>query len=73
MALSWNESLFAVALFADEARTMPIHIAPSIETRRVQFWTLGVRGMMAILPPVLLAPLAQRWIVRGLTMGSVTS
>lgn len=73
LALSWNEFLFAVALFGDQARTMPIHIAQSIDTRGVEFWTLGVRGMMAMLPPVLLALLAQRWIVRGLTMGSVTS
>jgi multiple sugar transport system permease protein len=30
-----------------------------------------VRALTAIVPPVVLALLAQRWIVRGLTFGAV--
>jgi multiple sugar transport system permease protein len=37
----------------------------------VQFWFMGVRAMTAIVPPVLIALLAQRYIVRGLTLGAV--
>ena len=32
---------------------------------------LAVRAMIAMIPPVLLALLAQRYIVRGLTFGAV--
>jgi multiple sugar transport system permease protein len=30
-----------------------------------------VRAMVAVIPPVLIALIAQRYIVRGLTMGAV--
>jgi multiple sugar transport system permease protein len=32
---------------------------------------MGVRATIAILPPVAIALLAQRYIVRGLTLGAV--
>ena len=34
-------------------------------------WRTTVDGVIAMLPPVLLALLAQRYIVRGLTLGAV--
>jgi multiple sugar transport system permease protein len=37
----------------------------------VQFWYLAVRQMIAIIPPVLIALIAQRYIIRGLTLGAV--
>ena len=49
----------------------PLHMAGTAGTRGVYFWYLAVRQMIAILPPVLIALLAQRYIVRGLTMGAV--
>ena len=50
---------------------MPVHMAGAIDTRGVQFWFMGVRAMIAIMPPVVMALIAQRYIVRGLTMGAV--
>lgn len=70
-AFSWNEFLFAVALSSRNAITVPVHIAGAVDTRGVQFWFMGVRAMTAIVPPVLIALLAQRYIVRGLTLGAV--
>lgn len=70
-AFSWNEFLFAVTLSSQNALTVPVHIAGAIDTRGVQFWFMGVRAMTAMIPPVLIALLAQRYIVRGLTMGAV--
>jgi multiple sugar transport system permease protein len=70
-AFTWNEFLFAVALASREAITVPVHIAGAVDTRGVQFWFMGVRAMTAIVPPVLIALLAQRYIVRGLTLGAV--
>ena len=70
-AFAWNEFLFAVALGSRRAITVPVHIAGAIDTRGVQFWFMGVRAMTAMVPPVLIALIAQRYIVRGLTLGAV--
>jgi multiple sugar transport system permease protein len=70
-AFAWNEYLFAVILTVQEAATMPVHIAGGVDTRGVQFWFVAVRALIAMIPPVLLALLAQRYIVRGLTLGAV--
>ena len=70
-AFVWNEFLFAVAISSQNAITVPVHIAGAIDTRGVQFWFMGVRAMTAIIPPVLIALIAQRYIVRGLTLGAV--
>lgn len=70
-AFAWNEYLFAVILTVKEAATMPVHIAGGVDTRGVQFWFVAVRALIAMIPPVLLALIAQRYIVRGLTLGAV--
>ena len=70
-AFTWNEFLFAVAIGSDKAITVPVHIAGAIDTRGVQFWFMGVRAMTAMIPPVIIALIAQRYIVRGLTLGAV--
>jgi multiple sugar transport system permease protein len=70
-AFAWNEYLFAIILTIKDAATMPVHIAGGVDTRGVQFWFVAVRSLIAMIPPVLLALLAQRYIVRGLTLGAV--
>ena len=70
-AFTWNEFLFAVAISSDKAITVPVHIAGAIDTRGVQFWFMGVRAMTVMIPPVIIALVAQRYIVRGLTLGAV--
>jgi multiple sugar transport system permease protein len=71
MALSWNEFLFALSLTSNRAIPMPVLIAGAEHTRGVQFWFVGVRVMLTMLPPVLFALAAQRYIIRGLTLGAV--
>jgi multiple sugar transport system permease protein len=70
-AFTWNEFLFAITIAAREAMTVPVHMAGGVDTRGVQFWYMAVRATIAMIPPVLLALLAQRYIVRGLTLGAV--
>ena len=70
-AFSWNDFIFAVAIGSQNVLTIPVHIAGAVDTRGVQFWFMGVRAMIAVIPPVLIALLAQRYIVRGLTLGAV--
>lgn len=70
-AFSWNEFLMGLTLSTKNAIPMPVYIAGAEHTRGVQFWFVGVRVLITILPPALLAVLAQRYIVRGLTFGAI--
>ena len=70
-AFTWNEFLFAVTISSKDVITIPIHMAGAVDTRGVQFWFMAVRAMIAIAPPVIIALLAQKYIVQGLTLGAV--
>jgi len=71
MAFGWNEFLFGLSLTTKNAIPMPVMIAGAEHTRGVQFWFVGVRTMLTMLPPTFFALLAQRYIIRGLTLGAV--
>jgi multiple sugar transport system permease protein len=71
MAFSWNEFLFALSLTSQSAIPMPVIIAGAEHTRGVQFWFVGVNVLMTMLVPIVLALLAQRYIIRGLTLGAL--
>jgi multiple sugar transport system permease protein len=71
LAFSWNEFLFALSFSSKNAIPMPVIIAGAEHTRGVQFWFVGVRVLLTMLPPTILALLAQRYVVRGLTLGAV--
>ena len=71
LAFSWNELLFALNLGTLNAKTIPALVAGSAGTRGVEFWFVAVRALIALLPPTILALLAQRYIVGGLTFGAV--
>ena len=70
-AFSWNEFLFAITISSRDSITVPVHVAGAVDTRGVQFWFMAVRALIAMIPPVIVALLAQRFIVRGLTLGAV--
>jgi multiple sugar transport system permease protein len=70
-SFAWNEFLFAISFGVTETKTMPAHIAGAVDTRGVQFWFMATRAIIAMAPPVILALFAQRYIVRGLTLGAV--
>jgi multiple sugar transport system permease protein len=71
LAFAWNEFLFALILSSRDAVTMPVIIAGAEHARGVQFWFIATRSIIAMGPPTILALLAQRFIVRGLTFGAV--
>ncbi len=71
MAFSWNEFLFALSLTSQSAIPMPVIIAGAEHTRGVQFWFVGVNVLLTMLVPIVLALLAQRYIIRGLTLGAL--
>ena len=71
IAFTWNEFLFALTIGSLDTRTIPVHMAGAVDTRGIQFWFVGVRVLIAMAPPVILALLVQRYIVRGLTFGAL--
>jgi multiple sugar transport system permease protein len=70
-SFAWNEFLFAISLGITETKTLPAHMAGAVDTRGIQFWFMATRAIIAMVPPVILALFAQRYIVQGLTLGAV--
>ena len=66
----WNDYFFASVLMMKNF-TLPIYIAGGVDSRGVQFWFIAVRTMIAVIIPLILCLFAQRYIVRGLTLGAV--
>ena len=71
VAFTWNEFLFGLNIGILNARTVPMHLTSYVGTQGVKYWIISVQALVALLPPVLLALLAQRFIIRGLTLGAV--
>ena len=68
-ALSWNEFLFALMNVQQRVQTVPLVVASLLNKDGVEFEYVGSHLIMVMLPPVLLALLARRYIVRGLSLG----
>lgn len=71
VAFSWNEFLYALTLTYRDAVTMPVFIAGSEHVQGIEFWYVSTRSLLAVIPPAILALFAQRFLVRGLTLGAV--
>jgi multiple sugar transport system permease protein len=68
----WNEFLLAVMLTqSDELKTLPIVISGFVMDFTTSFSFINAAGVIAIIPPVILALLFERYIVSGLTAGAV--
>jgi multiple sugar transport system permease protein len=68
---AWNEFLFALTLTLDEAKTLPLQLAGNVTLRGPRYWDIAAQGLVVMLPPLLVALLVGRYIVRGLTLGAV--
>ena len=70
--VSWNEFLFALMLTQTTAsQTLPIVVATFTSDFTVSFSFMNAAGVVAVVPPVVLALLFERYIVSGLTAGAV--
>jgi sorbitol/mannitol transport system permease protein len=68
---SWNEFFFAVNLTGPNAQPLSVYIAAKM-TGEGLFWAkMSAASTMAIAPVFVAGWIAQRWLVRGLTMGAV--
>jgi multiple sugar transport system permease protein len=70
--LCWDEFFYALILTQSNAsKTLPVAINDFIGRHSVDFGMLAAGGLVAALPPVIIAFFCQRYIVSGLTAGSV--
>jgi multiple sugar transport system permease protein len=71
MAFSWNEYIIAVTIAVKNAIPIPVIIAGAESTRGIDYQAVGTRTVLALLPPALIALIASRYIIRGLSLGAV--
>jgi multiple sugar transport system permease protein len=68
---SWSEFLFALLLTSTmNSKTIPIVVSEFVTDQNIDYGFLAASGVLAVIPPVLLALFFQRWIVQGLVAGS---
>ena len=69
--LSWNDFLFALTLTSPSTATLPIGMLSTYGILK-QGWTyMMALGCLAIVPPVFISLLLQRYYVSGLTFGGI--
>ena len=68
---SWNEFLFAVVLGGNTVRTVTVAMFNFISLEQTQWARLAAAAMAGMAPVIVLGLLAQRHIVKGLTVGAV--
>jgi multiple sugar transport system permease protein len=69
---SWNEFLLALMFTqTPKSQTLPIIVASFTSDFTISFSFINAAGVLAIIPPVVLALTFERYIVSGLTAGAI--
>ncbi len=70
--LAWDEFLYALVFTSTTAaKTLPVAISEFTARHAVDFGLMATGGIIASLPPVILALVLQKYLVAGLTAGGV--
>jgi multiple sugar transport system permease protein len=69
----WNEFFFAYVLSGSTTRTIPVMLTSLIGLMGVDWVQMSAASMVSIVPTIILALFAQRYLVRGLTLGAIKS
>jgi multiple sugar transport system permease protein len=69
---TWNEFLFALVMsFTPAGKTMPVVISEFSTRFGLDYGMMMTGGVLASIPPVLIAAFFQRYLVQGLSAGAV--
>ena len=71
LIFSWNEFFYAVNLTSSAAATAPLFLVSFISGRGLFYAKLAAAATLASLPVLLAGWIAQKQLIRGLTMGAV--
>lgn len=70
--LSWDEFFYALVMTqTNAAKTVPVALNDFIGRHGIDFGMLAAGGVLAAIPPVVIAVVFQRYLVAGLTAGGV--
>ena len=69
--LVWNEFFFALVLSGSKTRTLPVLVNMFVSEKSVDWGTMSAAGIITVLPLIIFGLMAQKHLVRGLTMGSI--
>jgi multiple sugar transport system permease protein len=69
---SWNEFFLTMSLTYEQAKTLPVFIAAATTSPRGVNWSvMSAISLFAIIPPLIVAIAAQRYILKALTFGAI--
>ena len=68
---AWNEFLYAFIYTSIDAKTMPVLIGEFCTKVGIEYLKMAAAGVVSSIPPVLLALIFQRFLIRGLTAGAI--
>ncbi|HEY66295.1 MAG TPA: carbohydrate ABC transporter permease [Caldilineae bacterium] len=68
---AWNEYLYAFIYTNINAKTLPVLIGEFSTKLGLEYLRIAAAGVLASIPPVVLALIFQRFIIHGLTAGAV--
>jgi multiple sugar transport system permease protein len=69
---SWKDFLFALSLTRSKAATtIPVGIASFVQEYNIRYGEMAAAAFFATLPALILVAIAQRQIVKGLTLGAL--
>lgn len=68
---SWNEFVFANFLTTVNAKTMPVSVMTYLSVSGVKWGEMAATGTLAVMPVLIFAISVQKYMIRGLTFGSV--
>jgi multiple sugar transport system permease protein len=67
----WNEFLYAVILTGRDARTLPVTITSFMTNKAILWGRITASGSLVLIPVLIFALIAQRYLIRGLSKGAV--
>jgi multiple sugar transport system permease protein len=72
LIFSINEYLFALLLTFKAAATMPIYIAgQTLSAKGLEWWTMSALTLFAVVPTIVLGLLLEKYVARGIVLGSL--
>ena len=71
LVLCWNEYFFAALLTSTNAKTLPVMVASQTGSQGINWWSMAALSAAAIAPLIVIGVFLERYIVKGLTAGSV--
>ena len=69
---AWNEFLFALILTFQKAQTIPVLISSMNAQMKPEWSIISALGIVAIIPPTIIAVAMDKYLVKGLSFGSAS-